>query len=94
MISGSLIGQLKRWEGKWLAVYAIDDSRTPDGGIIPIQGELMDLGGDFLRIRQTDGYAVLYAATTVCSVGLMRDQKRVELMVMDLATDRVQEQTG
>jgi hypothetical protein len=90
MISGSLIGQLRRWEGKWVAIYAIDGARTPDGGIIPIQGKLLDLGHDFLRIRQTDGYEVLYAASAVCSVGLMRDQERAELLAMD----RALEQTG
>jgi hypothetical protein len=90
MISGSLIGQLKRGEGKWVAVYAIDGSRTPDGGIIPIQGKLLDLGQDFLRIRQTDGYEVLYAASAICSIGFLRDQDRAELMAMD----RALEQTG
>jgi hypothetical protein len=48
------------------------------------------VGPDFLRIRQTDGYEVLYAASAICSIGLLRDQDRAELMAMD----RAREQTG
>ena len=82
MISGCLLGQLRRWEGKWVHVYAADCGRSLDDGVRPIRGKLVDIGTDCFRVRQADGYEVLFSAACIYSVGLVRDQDEAEMQAM------------
>ena len=88
MLSSTLLGQLRRWEGKWVHVYAADCGRSFEEGVRPIRGKLVDIGTDCFRVRQADGYEVLFSAACIYSVGLVRDQERAEVEAMEVQLER------
>ena len=54
----------------------------------PIRGKLVDIGSDCFRVRQADGYEVLFAAACIYSVGLVRDQDGAEVEAMETQLER------
>lgn len=83
-----LLSWLTRWEGKWIKVYSADSSRDNEGDVLPFVGKLLNVGQDFLHVRQWDGYEVAFSAKGIWSVGLITDQDKAELRAMEDLSNR------